>query len=134
MEVCSLDKPEMLMWVFILVKFFLKVVMKQEVLVWMLLASFSSSFFSCVLDDLFGSILLNIFLLLDTTDIHSSGKLQILESGSLLIASAESSDVGKYTCIRENSAGSVKGYAYLAVLVRTQIIQPPADTKSYTEF
>ncbi|GFS86545.1 protein sidekick [Nephila pilipes] len=65
----------------------------------------------------------------DTMEIHSAGRVQILESGSLLIASAESNDVGKYTCMRENSAGSVKGSGYLAVLVRTQIIQPPVDTK-----
>ncbi|KAF8795300.1 Protein sidekick like protein [Argiope bruennichi] len=65
----------------------------------------------------------------DSMDIHTSGRLLVLESGSLLIASAEYSDVGKYTCIRENSAGSIKGSAYLTVLVRTQITQPPMDTK-----
>ncbi|XP_015923362.1 protein sidekick isoform X2 [Parasteatoda tepidariorum] len=65
----------------------------------------------------------------DHTDLLSSGRIQILESGSLLIASAEYDDVGKYTCVRENSAGSIKGSGYLIVLVRTQIIQPPVDTK-----
>ncbi|KAG8182396.1 hypothetical protein JTE90_018287, partial [Oedothorax gibbosus] len=65
----------------------------------------------------------------DTTDIHNTGRIQILESGSLLIASAESKDVGKYTCMRENSAGSLKGSGHLIVLVRTQIIQPPVDTR-----
>ena len=36
---------------------------------------------------------------------------------------------GKYTCIRTNEAGSAEGSAWLKVLVRTQIIQPPSDTK-----
>ncbi|XP_067118957.1 protein sidekick [Centruroides vittatus] len=65
----------------------------------------------------------------DTTIMHSSGRIQILENGNLLIASIESKDVGKYTCIRINSGGSISGHAYLNVLVRTQITQPPVDTK-----
>ena len=36
---------------------------------------------------------------------------------------------GRYTCRRSNEAGSVEGSAWLKVLVRTQIIQPPSDTK-----
>ena len=36
---------------------------------------------------------------------------------------------GRYTCRRSNEAGSVDGSAWLKVLVRTQIIQPPSDTK-----
>lgn len=58
-----------------------------------------------------------------------SGRIQILEDGSLLIAAVRGSDAGKYTCIRTNEAGSVEDSAFLSVLVRTQIVQPPADTK-----
>ena len=52
-----------------------------------------------------------------------SGRIQILEDGSLLIAKVRSTDRGKYTCVRSNEAGSVRGTAWLSVLVRTQIIQ-----------
>ena len=55
--------------------------------------------------------------------ISFSGRIQILEDGSLLIAKVRSTDRGKYTCIRANEAGSVRGTAWLSVLVRTQIIQ-----------
>ena len=61
--------------------------------------------------------------------ISFSGRLQILEDGSLLIAKVRSTDEGKYTCIRSNEAGTVKAEAWISVLVRTQIIQPPVDTK-----
>ena len=47
----------------------------------------------------------------------------------MLIANVRSTDRGKYTCIRSNEAGSVRGQAWVTVMVRTQIIQPPADTK-----
>lgn len=53
---------------------------------------------------------------IDVTEMHSIGRIQILDSGSLLIASTEASDVGKYTCSRMNSAGSVQESAYLTVL------------------
>ena len=55
--------------------------------------------------------------------ISFSGRIQILEDGSLLIAKVRSTDRGKYTCVRANEAGSVRGTAWLSVLVRTQIIQ-----------
>lgn len=58
-----------------------------------------------------------------------SGRIQILEDGSLLIAAVRAGDAGKYTCIRTNEAGSVEESAYLSVLVRTQIVQPPVDTR-----
>lgn len=45
-----------------------------------------------------------------------SGRLQILEDGSLLIAAVRATDAGKYTCIRTNEAGSVEESAYLSVL------------------
>lgn len=45
-----------------------------------------------------------------------SGRIQILEDGSLLIAAVRAADAGKYTCIRTNEAGSVEDSAYLSVL------------------
>ena len=63
-----------------------------------------------------------------------SGRLQILEDGSLLIARVRATDRGRYTCQRTNEAGTVEGEAWLTVLVRTQIVQPPADTKAYAGF
>ena len=58
-----------------------------------------------------------------------SGRIQILEDGSLLIATVRSTDEGEYSCKRSNEAGTAEGDAWLKVLVRTQIIQPPGDTK-----
>ena len=78
------------------------------------------------------SILFQIFLSLNffsDGEISFSGRIQILEDGSLLIAKVRSTDRGKYTCTRSNEAGSISGSAYLSVLVRTQIIQPPVDSK-----
>ena len=40
-----------------------------------------------------------------------------------------STDEGEYSCKRSNEAGTAEGDAWLKVLVRTQIIQPPGDTK-----
>ncbi|XP_075219912.1 sidekick cell adhesion molecule [Lycorma delicatula] len=65
----------------------------------------------------------------DNIPLDLSGRLQVLESGDLLIAAVRESDAGKYTCIRVNEAGQVDGSGYLSVLVRTQIIQPPVDTR-----
>merc|ERR1719376_310284 len=62
-------------------------------------------------------------------ELSFSGRIQLLEDGSLLIAKVRSTDRGKYTCVRSNEAGSVRGQAWMTVMVRTQIIQPPADTK-----
>ncbi|XP_029163396.1 protein sidekick isoform X2 [Nylanderia fulva] len=64
----------------------------------------------------------------DTTPVEIAGRVQVLDNGDLLIAAVKSYDAGKYTCIRANEAGSVNGSAYLTVMVRTQIIQPPVDT------
>ncbi|XP_033229948.1 protein sidekick isoform X4 [Belonocnema kinseyi] len=71
----------------------------------------------------------------DSFPVEIAGRVQLLDNGDLLIAAVKSNDVGKYTCIRANEAGSVNGSAYLSVLVRTRIIQPPADitvTLGYT--
>jgi protein sidekick len=40
-----------------------------------------------------------------------------------------STDHGKYTCVRANEAGSISGSSHLSVMVRTQIVQPPVDSK-----
>ncbi|XP_017852461.1 protein sidekick [Drosophila busckii] len=64
----------------------------------------------------------------ETQLVEISSRVQILESGDLLISNIRPSDAGLYICVRANEAGSVKGEAYLGVLVRTQIIQPPVDT------
>ncbi|XP_037934636.1 protein sidekick isoform X4 [Teleopsis dalmanni] len=60
--------------------------------------------------------------------VEISSRVQILESGDLLISNIRESDAGLYTCVRSNEAGTVNGEAYLGVMVRTQIIQPPVDT------
>lgn len=49
-------------------------------------------------------------------DIETSGRIQILENGDLLISAVKESDAGLYSCLRVNEAGHVKGSAYLAVL------------------
>ncbi|XP_032597184.2 protein sidekick [Drosophila grimshawi] len=64
----------------------------------------------------------------ETQLVEISSRIQVLDSGDLLIANIRASDAGLYMCVRANEAGSVKGEAYLSVLVRTQIIQPPVDT------
>ncbi|XP_030377973.1 protein sidekick [Scaptodrosophila lebanonensis] len=64
----------------------------------------------------------------ETQLVEISSRVQILESGDLLISNIRATDAGLYICVRANEAGSVKGEAYLGVLVRTQIIQPPVDT------
>ncbi|KAL1473615.1 hypothetical protein MTO96_038573, partial [Rhipicephalus appendiculatus] len=52
----------------------------------------------------------------DVVPVHSEGRMQILESGTLVIASVVLADSGKYTCVRANSAGSASAEAYLTVL------------------
>ncbi|KAK3912682.1 Protein sidekick [Frankliniella fusca] len=64
-----------------------------------------------------------------STQESGHGRGQILDTGDLLVPAVRRSDQGKYTCIRANEAGSVTASAHLAVLVRTQIAQPPADTR-----
>ncbi|XP_044732733.1 protein sidekick isoform X2 [Chrysoperla carnea] len=64
----------------------------------------------------------------DEFRIEVTGRVQIHENGDLLLAAVRENDAGKYACTRANEAGVVHGEAYLTVLVRTQIIQPPVDT------
>ncbi|XP_022907752.1 protein sidekick isoform X2 [Onthophagus taurus] len=65
----------------------------------------------------------------EQNEVEVSGRIQILDNGDLLIAAVKKSDTGQYTCIRANEAGQVKGSGYLTVLVRTQIVQPPVETR-----
>ncbi|XP_055390625.1 protein sidekick isoform X4 [Condylostylus longicornis] len=64
----------------------------------------------------------------ETKLVEITSRFQILDSGDLLISNVRESDAGLYSCVRSNEAGTVSGEAYLSVLVRTQIIQPPVDT------
>ncbi|KAL9873740.1 sidekick cell adhesion molecule isoform 1-T1 [Glossina fuscipes fuscipes] len=63
----------------------------------------------------------------ETQLVEISSRVQILDSGDLLISNVRESDAGLYTCVRSNEAGTVNGEAFLGVLVRTQIIHPPVD-------
>lgn len=53
---------------------------------------------------------------LETQLVEISSRVQILESGDLLISNIRASDAGLYICVRANEAGTVKGEAYLGVL------------------
>lgn len=48
--------------------------------------------------------------------IETSSRVQILDSGDLLIAAVKENDIGMYTCIRANEAGAVQASAHLGVL------------------
>ena len=51
-----------------------------------------------------------------TASRETSGRVQILDEGDLLIAGTSIADTGKYKCIRANEAGHVQGEAYLIVM------------------
>lgn len=57
-----------------------------------------------------------LIILTDAETVEVAGRVQVLESGDLLVAAVKPNDAGKYTCIRANEAGSVNGSAYLTVL------------------
>lgn len=57
-----------------------------------------------------------ILTTLETQLVELSSRVQILESGDLLISNIRAADAGLYICVRANEAGSVKGEAYLGVL------------------
>lgn len=66
----------------------------------------------------------------DHETLETSSKYQILPNGDLVVSNVREEDVGSYKCIRENESDKVSGEAFLQVLVRTQITQPPVDTTS----
>lgn len=45
-----------------------------------------------------------------------SGRVQVLDSGDLLISNVRETDAGLYACVRSNEAGTVNGQAYLGVM------------------
>lgn len=49
-------------------------------------------------------------------EVSTSSRIQILETGDLLIAAVREKDAGVYTCVRSNEAGEVRGSANLSVL------------------
>lgn len=52
----------------------------------------------------------------DSQSVDLTGRLQVLETGDLLIAAVREADAGKYTCVRANEAGQVQAAGYLSVL------------------
>lgn len=67
-------------------------------------------------------------LLTDVETLETSAKYQILPNGDLVVSNIREEDMGCYKCIRENESGAVSGEAFLIVLIRTHITQPPVDT------
>lgn len=51
---------------------------------------------------------------------EQSGRVQILDSGDLLISNVRAQDAGLYSCMRSNEAGTVQGEAWLSVMGRYQ--------------
>ncbi|XP_052122730.1 protein sidekick [Frankliniella occidentalis] len=89
-----------------------------------------SGMFQCFATNEAGEDSISLWLRVKSSKQESGhGRGQILDTGDLLVPAVRRSDQGKYTCIRANEAGSVTASAHLAVLVRTQIAQPPADTR-----
>lgn len=57
-----------------------------------------------------------LLIILGETEVEPSSRLQILDTGDLLIAAVKETDAGQYTCVRANEAGEVRGSAHLQVL------------------
>lgn len=79
------------------------------------------SMVSLKFSDSFGMISLKIISIFslsisDSMPVELSGRVQILETGDLLISNVRESDAGLYSCVRSNEAGSVTGEAYLGVM------------------
>lgn len=51
-----------------------------------------------------------------------SGRIQVLDSGDLLISNVRETDAGLYACVRSNEAGSVNGQAYLSVMGKCDVV------------
>lgn len=58
----------------------------------------------------------SFFFFAASIPVELSGRIQVLESGDLLISNVRESDAGLYTCTRANEAGTVNGEAYLGVM------------------
>lgn len=52
----------------------------------------------------------------DSVPVEYSGRVQVLDSGDLLISNVRESDAGSYECQRSNEAGTVSGKGYLSVM------------------
>src|SRR5699024_8376014 len=62
-------------------------------------------------------------------DLNSSPKYGANAHGALSITQLEKADEGFYNCIRANTMGKINGTTKLSVIIRTQIDQPPVDSK-----
>ncbi|KPM09144.1 sidekick-like protein, partial [Sarcoptes scabiei] len=62
-------------------------------------------------------------------NLESKQKYASNAHGALIITQVEKSDEGEYTCYRINNLGSINGTTKLNVILRTQIDQPPVDSK-----
>ena len=62
-------------------------------------------------------------------DLDSKRKYDSNAHGALIITQVEKSDEGMYTCVRQNNIGVINGTTRLSVIIRTQIDQPPVDSK-----
>ncbi|RWS11549.1 sidekick-like protein [Dinothrombium tinctorium] len=60
----------------------------------------------------------------------SESRRYLIKDEGLLIAPVDGTkDEGIYTCVRSNHLGSANATAFLDIIVRTQILHPPQDTK-----
>lgn len=57
----------------------------------------------------------------ETQLVEMSSRIQILESGDLLMSNVRETDAGLYTCVRSNEAGTVNGEAYVSVLGKSDM-------------
>lgn len=62
-------------------------------------------------------------------ELSNSAKYDVNAHGALIITQLEKGDEGDYTCTRSNPIGSINGTTRLKVILRTQIDQPPVDSK-----
>ena len=54
--------------------------------------------------------------IIDTYPVELSGRVQIIDTGDLLISNVREADAGLYSCERSNEAGTVNGEAWLGVM------------------